>query len=171
MSFTPSASFAQTVTFASLVRRGRLYVGPVFPINTRSFETSRQIVTISGGHMPLRADTRHYGRTQGPPLRTYLVSWRHLCHLFHSGRHLLFRADTRSAPTHVLGALTPLVTFASLVLFTQTVTFAPLVRRGRLYVGPVFPINTRSFETFGQIVIISGGHMPLRADTRHYGRT
>ena len=92
MSFTPSASFAQTVTFASLVRRGRLYVGPVFPINTRSFETSRQIVTISGGHMPLRADTRHYGRTQGPPLRTYLVPWRHL---FHGGR-------TRGPPLRAL---------------------------------------------------------------------
>ena len=45
-------------------------------------------------------------------------------------------------------------------------TFAPLVRRGRPYVGPVYPVNTRSFVTFGRIVTISGGHASFRADIK-----
>ena len=100
---------ATFVPYAPLVRRGRPCVGPVYPGNTRSFAKFGQIVIISGGHVP-------------------------------------FRADIKSAPTCIFKTLKPLM------------PYAPLVRRGRPCVGPVYSINIWSFVTFGQIITISGGH-------------
>ena len=86
----------------------------------------------------------------GHKVRPYVRTW----YLGDICAICFIRADIKSAPTCVL------------VILATFVPYAPLVRRGRPCVGPVYSINIWSFVTFGRIVTISGGHVPFRADIK-----